>query len=262
MHSIHRSALVLGAFFFALALSGCPSAGIYRTAKTLEPGEYDIGTSFNFTRVMQGEYKIKNEETGINETIKATSLNFPNIIPEFHAHGGIVKNLELGGRVAAGSGLIELDVKYRFLNVANKKFHMAVQPAVGYFALVALEGPSVTLPIILSYDVAKWFSVTAFGYGRYLYITATDKALDILTMNALNLGGGVGLQFIFKDFYIMPSVDVAGTVANFDNSILGNMNLTTLIVGLNFGWIGGRHKQKVEDQLDRIEKKLDDRSDS
>ena len=61
-----------------------------------------------------------------------TDLTIPNILGDYAYHLGVAEDFEAGGRIAVGSGLLELDVKYRFLGGADSKLHVAVNPAIGY----------------------------------------------------------------------------------------------------------------------------------
>jgi len=97
-------------------------------------------------------------------TEKGGSVVLPNLIPELNYHIGISEGLEFGGRVGLTSGLIEFDVKYRFLGGEGEKLHLAVQPAVGYRALFIVEGLHATLPVIATYDVAPTLSVNVAPY--------------------------------------------------------------------------------------------------
>jgi len=244
-----------------LMLSGCPSVGIYRTARTLDPGVGDFGLAVNATRI-QSASAAYTDESGNKHEEDVSSIVWPNLIPEANFHIGVVDDLEVGGRVALSSGLIELDAKYRFLQAADNKLHMATQPAVGYRSLFALEGVSFTLPLVLTYDVTSFLAVTAFGYGSYLDISPVDDSLDIdLATNSMAVGGGIGLEFRGDTFYVMPVIDVSRTMM--DMSSDGNKaetDFTFMTFGVAFGWLMGKEKQqldRIENKLDKIDKKLD-----
>jgi len=155
--------LLLLALGVALVLQGCPASGIYRTARTLNEGESDFGLSFNATRYSTQDRQVTDVNGNVT-TEKGGSVVLPNLIPELNYHIGISEGLEFGGRVGLTSGLIEFDVKYRFLGGEGEKLHLAVQPAVGYRALFIVEGLHATLPVIATYDVAPTLSVNVAPY--------------------------------------------------------------------------------------------------
>ena len=165
MNGFRVAAVALALALFWLLLVGCPSAGIYRTAHVLDKGVGDFGMGFSAFRVTQSDYTIK-DESGNEETVDGADFAFYNLIPELSYHVGVADDWEVGGRIALGSMLMELDAKYRFYH--NGPLHLAVQPALGYESFVVLEGPRVTLPLMLTYDLTDNLSVTAFAYGSYL----------------------------------------------------------------------------------------------
>ncbi len=252
-------ALAMVALFGALA-AGCPSVGVYRTARTLEPGISDLGITYSASRISTGESTYTDSE-GNKITEDAASIVVPNLIPDVSFHVGVVDNLEVGGRLGLGSGLIELDAKWRILQAADDKLHLSIQPAVGYRALFFLEGVNITMPVLLTYDITRWFSVTAFGYGSYynLDLVDQDAADDVnLDTNSLTAGGGLGFEFRGETFYVMPFVDRSLTNFGVDEHE-ADLDLTWVNFGVAFGFHFGKEKQqldRIEDKIDRIDQKL------
>jgi len=257
-----RMAAIMAICALGGVLAGCPSAGIYRTARTLEEGNSDFGMAFSATRIAAGETTTTDPITGEKTTEDATSVVIPNLIPELNYHIGLTDDFEFGGRIAVGSLLMELDGKYRLMRSEDGRFHLAVQPAVGYRTAVVIEGINATLPVIVTYELARRTDLNVYGYGSYVSWTSTDDDMDVdLTADGLMLGGGMGLQFTGRTFYIMPMVDVsrlAWDSSGGDGDASSDLTLVTF--GVAFGWYGGRELKKLEkmdEKLDRIENKLD-----
>ncbi|MDA3863634.1 MAG: hypothetical protein PF689_07155 [Deltaproteobacteria bacterium] len=240
------------------ALTGCPSAGVYRTAHTLEKGQSDFGLNFN-------AFQIKS--TNDHDT---QSITIPNFIPELHYHIGVGNNMEIGGRVALGSMMAEFDFKYKFFESREKTTHIAVNPAVGYRSFIFIEGPHLTLPIIASYDLTSSLSITGFAYANYYNFQSPDGEITAedyedsddngansayFIINGVTTGAGVGIKYAGETFYIMPSVDFFTTAVNFSDDAEQN-TMQGVIFNISFGWIGGKEMQKLnqmDNKLDRIE---------
>ncbi len=261
--------LMLPALGVALVLQGCPASGVYRTARTLNEGESDYGLTFTATRWTTAA-QVETHPDGKKTEIPSESITVPNPIPEVHGHIGIADNMELGGRSALLSGLMEVDFKYRFIGGPNEKLHVAVQPALGYRAGIGSEGPQFTLPLIATYDFASRFSVTLAPYGSYYNLkNLEDDADSPLSGESLTAGIVIGAEVRGDVFHIMPSIDISQTAVRFEKSTTTEAgkvqtaiddNLTFMIFGLTFGWTQGKELQKLEKmdtKLDRIEKKLD-----
>lgn len=252
-----RKIVLLGLLGLLAALSqGCLSAGIYRTARTLEPGRGDFGLTWNTTRVQSGSYTTI-DENGNEVTQPGTSLTLPNIIPELAYHIGVVDNLELGGRLAPLTGFIEIDAKFRFFRSPNDQLHMALQPAIGYSSLFFIEGLNATLPLILTFDATKNVSLNIAPYVAYQsYNQLADDIIVVLSGDYVTTGASLGVQLRGRKFYVQPNLDVARSVANFSQSTADFVTYPTqtyVRFGITLGWISG---QELE-SLDRIEDKLD-----
>ncbi|MBN2724420.1 MAG: hypothetical protein JXR95_10150 [Deltaproteobacteria bacterium] len=244
--------LLVGAF----SLTGCPSAGIYRTAKTLEKGESDFGMTFSFVNV-ETHYK---DENGQDDSWK---LSVPNIFPELNYHIGIGNNMEVGGRVAVGSLMGEIDLKYRFYN--SGPLHLAVQPAIGYRSAILAVGTHVTFPVIMTYELSDMVSFNVFAYSSYMNIKPADDDIDsssednIWNIEGVTMGGGAGIKITGETFYIMPTVDFSRLVVSL-NGDREDWYTDFVIFGVSFGFIGGKEMKKLkkmDEKLDRIEDKID-----
>lgn len=257
-HSRLSIAVALAAV--ALLCTACPSSGVYRSAKTQEPGVSDLGLSWNATRIASAE--VTENESGESEKSE-DSIVIPKILPEVSFHVGIADNVEAGGRVDVSSGLLELDAKYRFLQADG--LHLAVQPAAGYQSLFFVEGVRLTLPVIATYELTPFFSVNVFGYGQYFNVSPTSEDSDDdigYELNGVNVGGGGGFTFEGETFYFTPMIEYSKSVSDFTVKSEGqtesaSADLTFVVVSLNLGFYLGKEKQ----QLDRQDKKLDDIND-
>ena len=250
----------LGVLLLA-TLTGCPNGALYRTARTLEPGEADVSYTFSATRIAQSDYETT-DENGDKVTEKGDSVVLPNLIPEISAHVGVVDNLEIGGRLGLGSMIMELDAKYRFVGDKDARMHVAIQPAVGYRTFVFVEGVHATLPLIMTYDITPFLSVNFAPFVSYTNYEAVDDDLDVdFAVTALQAGGGVGLQFRGETFHLMPGVEVSRTFAQAEaEGSQADADFTFVNFGVTFGFIYGRELKEIkrtQEKLDDMDKKLD-----
>ena len=254
--------LLLGAAL--LLLTGCPPAGIYRTARTLEPGEGDIAITFSATRFSNPEVSGTNSETGESESVSddGVAAVIPNVIPEVSYHVGIAQDMEFGGRIAVGSLYGELDFKYRFLHTNG--FHMAVQPAIGYQAAVFVGGLTASLPVLMTYELSNSVAISAGPYAQYTSWDTVDGA-DTggvgLGGDNISVGGTLGLEISGDTFHIMPGMTYGQSITSVgDDTASASLSLTTMNFGVTFGWVVGREFQQnedIQDSLDRIEERLE-----
>jgi hypothetical protein len=219
------------------AMTGCMMTGSYHSAKTLEPGTSNFGLTF-----------------GVNEIhIDSATVTFPNLIPELTFHTGVAKDMEVGGRIAIGSLGLEGDFKYRFLHTG--KLHLAMVPAIGYQGLLVMKGVTFSLPMVGTYEMSKHFALTAALFGRYAHYSSSDSSVNAAVKNivgdAVMYGAAFGPDISGETFFFRPMVEFARVVPA-ANGQWSSWNRVSVAVHL--GWIMGREKQ----QLDRIEKKLDD----
>ena len=139
MMNMHRLLITLLSLSFALVAQGCLSIGVYRTAEILPEGEGDFTMTFSATRYQGQETTNSQVDPETNEatteTVQNENVVLPNLLPEFAYHIGVAEDLEVGGRIVVLGGLLELDMKYRFLGKTGDDLQMAIQPALGYRAL-------------------------------------------------------------------------------------------------------------------------------
>jgi hypothetical protein len=248
IRNIVRASVVAG---MAFGLSGCFTSGVYRTARTLEKGEGDLGLGFAITKITQ---TIDDSEE---------SITLPTIIPEISYHLGMADNLEVGGRIAPASLYMDIDLKYRFLGGPDKGYHVAVAPSLGYQSMFLIDGFSLGLPLIGTFDVNKNVAINAAGFARFMFLGDSTDNDDNDTNIGFSgtvtvLGGNLGIELRGETFYIMPAVEFSKW--SFDTEVKGGGETasgsadTIVMQGMiNFGFIYGREKK----QLDRMEKKID-----
>ncbi len=253
----HRSALLAAALLACLGLPGCLASGVYRTARTLEKGEGDMNLTFSAFQI--GGAETTTTVNGTKTTTKEPSITIPNVIPEFAYHIGVTDDLEVGGRAALGSVLLEIDAKYRFLRSGD--LHMALAPALGFRALGPIEGISATLPVIATYDLNDTLALNLAPYVGYSSLNSTDKDLSGISGNFLSVGGSAGVQLRGRTFHFMPSVDISQTLVTLsDKQSSESSRQRFVIFSLTMGWVSGRELKKlenIEDKLDKMDKKLD-----
>jgi hypothetical protein len=224
-------ALVWGTL--AALLPSCQSPALVRTARTLPEGEGDLGLSINLTRISLRAAQVE----GV--PIPLEDFNLPNPIPDVLYNRGITNDLELGGRLSLGSGLFEVNAKYRYLQLAQGTLHFAVAPAVGYRALALVNGPVLTLPLLVTYDVSPGMSVSGgplISYASYSVPESLDFGDLDLRGNTLYAGGGVGLQFRpALGLHVMPTVEVQRSVSRRGDAAELPV-IDVLFLGVTFGW--------------------------
>ncbi len=177
-----------------LGLVGCLPAGVFTSARPLEPGRVN---AYPFVDITGGSYG----------SLRGSTQNPPpagdlkGVAPGAGVRVGVVRRLELGARAGLGfaevSALINLiDQPVWALAVAPRVQSMWVPPVLG------------RLPVLLSYDVMPWATITPrFGVG---YAVGAFKELGNgfddqgntgrYSLSAAFLEGGCGLQFRLSRF--------------------------------------------------------------
>lgn len=217
-------------------------AGNYHTARTLDKGTSQVGMTFSSTT-----YEVPDEN---DNTVARFTL--PNLIPELTYHIGVADNVEVGGRAALGSFGLELDAKWRFFQ--SDKLHLAIAPALGYQGLVIVQGTTVRLPGILTYELNEHFAfnMAVFGSSTKWEPVDTDSDFDNFNGTLGATGAAFGFDIRGETLSIRPAVEFTRYVADFSNGdSFEPFNTINLLIHVAF--TGGREKQ----QLDRIERKLD-----
>jgi hypothetical protein len=204
-----------GGFYPALALfavAGCQSPALLRTARTLPAGGNDLSLSFNLSHVSA---HVVDDANTLARAVP-TSFNYPNPVPDILYSHGMSDDVELGARVSLGSGLFELDAKVRYLETAQNRLHAALAPALGYRVLGIVNGPVVTLPALITYDVSPWWSLSGGVLASYAsYDVARGLSSDEanLSGNTWYLGGGAGVELRGGRFHVMPAVELQHSVS-------------------------------------------------
>lgn len=232
----------------ALLGTGCLTSGMYRTAHVLPEGEGDFSLNVSVVRATVDEPGGPGSAT----------VTYPNLVPEISYHYGVARDAEVGGRIALGAGMFELDAKYRFFR--GEATHLAVQPAAGYRSLGWIEGFHGTLPVILTQDLKPGISLNVSAFGTYTSYSVTDdfESDDLdLAGDMLAVGGALGFQFETRSgFHFMPAVEVQRSVHR-SGDVQDLPDVTALILGVTFGWGADERARKMDQQLDRIEGKVD-----
>ena len=256
--NMHRLLITLLSISFAMVAQGCLSIGVYRTAEVLPQGEGDFTMTFSATRY-QGQETTNSDvdvETGdvTTETVSNDDVVLPNLLPEFAYHIGVAEDLEVGGRIVVLGGLMELDMKYRFLGTTGDDLQMAIQPAIGYRALFNIEGLSASLPVIATYRLNDTIALNIAPYISYTDFTSTDSSFDSLGGSWLSAGGSLGFKISGETMYFMPQIELSQNIQNLEDSS-GSSDSSSAIVmfGMTIGFNQGKEMTKLKD----MDKKLD-----
>lgn len=233
----------------ALLGTGCLTSGLYRTAHVVPEGEGDFAIGMSVVRATVDEPQAAGGDT---------TFTYPNLVPELSYHYGVAQDVEFGGRIALGVGMVELDTKWRFAR--SGPTHLAVQPAVGYRSLGFVEGFHGTLPLIVTQDLKPGVAFNASVFGTYTHFSSTEDfdAEDLdFTGNTLNVGGAIGIELTTPSgFHFMPAIEVQRSVHR-EGDALDLPDITAVIFGVTAGWGADERARKADRQLDRIEQKLD-----
>jgi hypothetical protein len=234
--------LTVAALVLFPTLAGCPAPGVYRTARTLNRGSYDLGL------MVSGTYYASPGVTGVDfsgQTVTSPPSNGValTLIPEFSAHYGLTDDLEVGGRLAPSSLLAEVDVKLRVLGNRSSHAHLALAPAFGWEApyggyplafLLMMVGPRATLPLIYTQDVSNRLAINLAAYGSYRQFAEGSPSSGPWVPVA---GGSLGVEVRFPRFYLMPLVDVSRTLTSTPYPYNEVESQTWVTVGLALGAI-------------------------
>jgi hypothetical protein len=224
----------------------CQSPALVRTARTLPEGGSDISFSLNLTRVSL------REETSDGVPLPLRDFNLPNPLPDVLYDYGLTDDIELGGRLSLGSGLIEARSKLRFVEAANGALHVALAPAAGYRVLALVNGPVLTLPLIVTIDLSPRMSFSVGALASYAsYSTPSRLEVDDLDLsgNTLYAGGGFGLEFRPAfGIHVMPTVEVQRSVSR-RGSVDDLPVIDVLFLGVTLGWASREAPPHAESSL-------------
>lgn len=190
-------------------IGACQSPAITTTARTLPRGGADVSLSMNVTRISSPALEVE----GVR--VPTAGYTYPSFVPELMIAVGAADDLELRGRLAAASGLLEGGIKYRFLH--TERLHVALAPALGYRTLGIVHGPVATLPLLVTYDLEPWLSLS----GGPLVQAASYRVPDDLDGDddadlggdTLFAGGALGLELRAGPLHLLPSVELQRSIA-------------------------------------------------
>ena len=253
------SLLIIG--LCALVLAGCPSAGLYRSARTLEPHETDLGLNIDASRAA---WAATSWYDGTGSKPKAAGNAMFLGGPEVHAHRGIVADVEAGGRISFGGPYFEIDGKYRFLH--RDQLHLAVAPLAGWTPGYALRGGRIALPVLASWDFTENWGISAGVQGGYRWanpnpvsIHAQPGDIDNLRWasgtGGWNYGGGLSVDWRGERFYVRPTVELVHSTSQ-PPGIGSDYGVNTWTVTLSAGWTFGRELAALDKDAKDLDKLL------
>ncbi len=224
------------------AASGCLAPAMYRTAHVLPKGETDFGMAFTIARVATGDYTTDRGTV----LLPATGNTYVALLPEVSLHHGLGVGAEVGGRIAGGATIGELDLKYRLVGDDVSRLHVALQPAAGYRARAEnpfnavpdpdIGGYHVTLPVIVTYDVSPTLALSGAAFGLFTSYRDFDDREPDLVGRIIYSGGSLSLRVqAGRTFYLIPSVELQRSIWRQDRAS-SEPTITMFAAGLGFGW--------------------------
>ncbi|MBN2360841.1 MAG: hypothetical protein JXR83_15405 [Deltaproteobacteria bacterium] len=237
--------------------TGCPSAAIHRTARTLDPGQSELSATANVG--------LTGFSAPTSEGTPSSSLNFamPGVVPVLSYHLGVVDNFEVGANVSPLTLSIDLDTKWRMVRLFDNRLSIALQPTVGLNALLLAWGATGTLPLIATFDITDMFSISGWGYGRAGQIRMVPGGTDT-SVTSVGAGLGAGVEVRGDSFFMMPMIEANSGFNFFGNRFDSYLRTDVIQVGVAIGYHGDllrimdRKLDKIDGKVDRLEKKVDD----
>ncbi len=186
----------------ALTFAGCLSPVHVRSARTLQPGEYEVAGHVNGAHAMLGAVDWYNGTQDLTKK-QATAANYVNPL-ELVARRGIVPNVDVGVRLGIGSALVGAEGTWRFmerdLGTAGR-LHLATGAQVGQSLVDQIHSGRAVVPVMATWDYLP-FSVTLAGHFGYRWVSQPAMSPTSLpevikdvrwTMgeNGLTAGGGL-----------------------------------------------------------------------
>jgi len=128
----------------------------------------------------------------------------------------------------------------RVIEAANSTVHVALAPALGYRVLGLVNGPVMTLPLIVTYDLNPGMSISGgpvVSYASYRVPESLDFGQDVdISGDTLYAGGGLGIEFRPAwGIHLMPAVEVQRSVSR-RGSIENLPVIDMLFFGVTLGW--------------------------
>jgi hypothetical protein len=191
--------------------AGCQSPALARSARSLPAGTSDWSLSFNLTHVSANVPGVPSSV----ERVASHAFNYPNPVPELSYRQGVNDRFELGARISPGSGLLELQTKFQYLEL-DDRFFAALGPSFGYRALGIVNGPVLTLPALFSYELSPRWGLSGGLLASYAaYTIPSSLRLDEadLSGNTLYVGAGLGVELRAGRFHVMPALEVQRSVS-------------------------------------------------
>lgn len=222
-----------GAVAAALLLA-CQSPALVRTARTLPEGGSDLSFAVNVTRVAIPDVVVDGTR------IPTCDVTLPNPLIDVLYSYGLSDDVEIGARLSLGAGLLEAQTKLRFIEAADGTLHVALAPAAGYRVLALVNGPVLTLPLLVTYDLSPELSLTGGALLSYASYTMPesfrfDEDLD-LGGQTVYAGGGLGVELRPGwGLHVMPAVEVQRSVSR-RGAAQDLPAINVLILGVTFGW--------------------------
>jgi hypothetical protein len=231
-----------------VTLLACQSPALVRTARTLPDGGSDLSFAVNVTRLEFPDVVVEGTRIPVRD------FTLPNPLLDVLYAYGLSDDVELGARLSLGAGLIEAQSKLRFVEAAHGTLHLALAPAAGYRVLALVNGPVLTLPLLVTYDLSPEVSLTGgalLSYASYSMPESFrfDEDLD-LSGQTVYAGGGLGVELRPAwGLHVMPAVEVQRSVSR-RGGPAELPAIDMLILGVTFGWGSRRDDAAAPDSPD------------
>jgi hypothetical protein len=213
--AVDRGSVFPSGALLLFAAAACQSPAILRSARTLPEGTSDFSLSLNLTHLSARTQAAETAASAV-ERAAVDHFNYPNPVPEVLYSHGVSDDIELGGRVGLGSGLFELNSKFRFLHTAEGRLHAALAPALGYRVLGLVNGPVVTLPLLITYELSPRIALSGGALGSFAsYSVASGLGGDQADLggDTVYVGGAAGLELRAGRFHLFPAVELQRSVS-------------------------------------------------
>jgi hypothetical protein len=212
---------------------GCQAPAVVRTARTLPEGASDISASLNLTRLSLRSARVE----GVD--IPLRNFNLPNPVPDLLFNHGVTNDFELGGRLSLGSGLLEVNAKYRFFQAPDGRVHLALAPALGYRVLGLVNGPVLTLPLLATWELSHELALSGgplVSYASYSVPAGLSPEDADIGGNTLYVGGALGLEIRpGLGLHVLPSLEVQRSVSR-GGDLAETPAIDLIFLGITLGW--------------------------
>ena len=255
----------IGMVLLPCLLGGCIGAGQYRSARTLEAGEMDLGVNLAAAQVFRAGVKWDDgtpdgKERGASQQTVVSGM-------ELHAHRGLHEGVEAGLRLVPGALGAEIDAKWRFYK--TERLHVAAVAAVGRSWADEVAGWRALAQALVTWDLtettpgeATWAVTGGLTAGRRgVAVPLLKENQDPTKHDDLRLtvggdggvlGAGLGIERRTDDWYLQPTIEVTRFGGDIGNVHYG---ITTVQLTVSGGWTFGKELaafKKTQERLDRI----------